>query len=83
MVGGESRGGTIPEDLVRSIRVPTLALAGGASPEFFRSIADRIAELVPNGTLSVLEDQDHGAPAHVVAPVVARFCAVSGKTPVE
>ncbi|HMJ12608.1 MAG TPA: alpha/beta hydrolase [Polyangiaceae bacterium] len=75
-VMGESRGGTIPKELVRAIRVPTLVLAGGASPEFFRDIASQVAELLPNGTLSVLEDQDHAAPAEVVAPVVARFCAV-------
>jgi len=35
VMGDISRGGTIPEDLVRAISVPTLVIAGGASPDFF------------------------------------------------
>lgn len=72
-VMGDRRGGTIPQDLVRAIDIPTLVIAGGASPDFFRDIAARIAELLPNGTLTVLEGQDHGARAEVVAPVVTEF----------
>ena len=48
-------------------------LAGGASPPFFRDTADRIVTMLPAGTLTVLEGQDHDAPADVVAPVVASF----------
>jgi len=70
---GDPQGGTIPVDLVRAIDVPTLVIAGGASPEFFRDTATRIAELLPNGSLTVVEGQDHGAPAEVVAPVVEAF----------
>ena len=73
---GDSQGGTIPQDLVRAIDVPTLVIAGGASPAFFRDTATRIAELLPNGSLTVLEGQDHGAPAEVVAPVVEAFLGV-------
>ncbi|MGH2546657.1 MAG: alpha/beta fold hydrolase, partial [Actinomycetota bacterium] len=58
---------------VRAIDVPTLVIAGGASPEFFRDTATRIAQLLPNGSMTVLEGQDHGAPAEVVAPVVEAF----------
>jgi pimeloyl-ACP methyl ester carboxylesterase len=74
-VMGDFSGGAIPEDLVRAIRVPTLVIAGGESPDFFREIASRIVELLPDGRLSILEGQDHGAPADVVAPVVAQFLA--------
>jgi pimeloyl-ACP methyl ester carboxylesterase len=73
VMGDTSRGGTIPEDLVRGISIPTLVIAGGASPDFFRDTASRIAQLLPNGTYTVLEGQDHGAPADVVAPVVTAF----------
>jgi len=73
IMGDYSRGGTIPEDLVRAIEIPTLVIAGGASPDFFRDTAARIAEVLPNGTYTVLEGQDHGAPADVVAPAVAEF----------
>jgi pimeloyl-ACP methyl ester carboxylesterase len=70
---GDSQGGTVPVELVRAIGAPTLVIAGGASPEFFRDTATRIAELLPNGNLTVLEGQDHGARAEVVAPVVEAF----------
>jgi pimeloyl-ACP methyl ester carboxylesterase len=73
VMGDISRGGTIPEDLVRAISMPTLVIAGGASPDFFRDAATRIAEILPNGAYTVLDGQDHGAPADVVAPVVTEF----------
>jgi len=76
VMGDFSRGGTIPDDLVSAISVPTLVIAGGTSPEFFRDTAARIAEVLPNGKHTVLEGQDHGAPADVVAPVVAGFFTV-------
>lgn len=73
VMGHTSRGGVIPEDLVHSIVVPTLVLAGTASPDFFRDAAERITELLPQGRYTLLEGQDHGAPADVVAPVVVEF----------
>jgi pimeloyl-ACP methyl ester carboxylesterase len=73
VMGEFERGGTIPEDLVEAIGIPTLVIAGGASPAFFRDTAIRIAELLPNGQHVVLEGHDHGAPADAVAPVVAEF----------
>jgi pimeloyl-ACP methyl ester carboxylesterase len=73
VMGDISRGGTIPEDLVRAISIPTLVIAGGESPDFFRDAAARIVEVLPNGKHTVLERQDHGAPADVVAPVVSEF----------
>jgi pimeloyl-ACP methyl ester carboxylesterase len=73
VMGDVNSGGTIPEGLVRAIGVPTLVIAGGASPDFFRDTAARIADMLPNGTYTVLEGQDHAAPADVVAPEVAKF----------
>jgi pimeloyl-ACP methyl ester carboxylesterase len=72
-MGELSTGGIIPEETVRSIGIPTLVLAGGASPDSFRDTARRVAELLPDGELVLLDGQDHGAPAEVVAPAVARF----------
>jgi pimeloyl-ACP methyl ester carboxylesterase len=69
----EFGGGTIPEDLVRSIGIPTLVIAGGESPDFFRDTAARIAALLPDANHAVLAGQDHGAPADAVVPVVAEF----------
>lgn len=74
-MGDLDAGGALPEGLVRSIAVPTLVLAGGASPAFFRTTAERLAALLPHAELAVLDGHDHGAPADAVAPVVARFAA--------
>jgi pimeloyl-ACP methyl ester carboxylesterase len=75
VMGDVERGGTIPEDVVRAVAVPTLVLAGGASPAFFRDTTERIAELLPDGRHEVLDGQDHGATASAVAPVVGAFLA--------
>lgn len=72
-VMGNRHGGTIPTDLVAAIPVPTLVITGGASPDFFGDTATRLTDLLPNGQLAVLTDQDHSAPADVVAPVVMQF----------
>ncbi len=60
VMGDISRGGTIPEELVRAIAIPTLVLAGGASPDFFRETAERIAALLEHGQYVLLAGQDHG-----------------------
>lgn len=56
-----------------SAGIPKHVIASGASPDFFRDTAARIAQHLPNGKYTVLEGQDHGAPADVVGPVVAEF----------
>jgi pimeloyl-ACP methyl ester carboxylesterase len=73
VMGDSSRGGTIPEDLVRAISVPTLVIAGDTSPRFFRDTAVRITKLLANSRYVVLKGQDHGAEAAAVASVVAEF----------
>lgn len=80
-VMGDFDGGRIPEDVVRTVTVPTLVLAGGASPDFFRAATDRITALLPDGALRVIDGADHGAPADVVAPVVAEFLGAPVTTP--
>jgi pimeloyl-ACP methyl ester carboxylesterase len=72
VMGNSTHGGAIPEDAVRSVTAPTLVIAGRSSPPFFRDTAERLNALLPNGTYVVL-DVDHGAPAEVVAPVIASF----------
>jgi pimeloyl-ACP methyl ester carboxylesterase len=80
-VMGDFEGGTIPEDLVRAVTVPTLVIAGGTSPDFFRETSDRLAALLPDATYVTLEGHDHGAPAEAVAPVVAGFLGGSRPSP--
>ena len=79
VMGDETDGGVVPEALARSIRVPTLILAGSATPEFFIDAAQRLARLIPGATYRLLEGQDHGAPAEAVAPSVVQFVA-SGRS---
>ncbi|WP_378735174.1 alpha/beta fold hydrolase [Nocardia brasiliensis] len=75
IMGDSDTGGVIPLDLVRAVDVPVLVLLGDASPEFFRNTATRLTQLLPEARLTVLEGQDHGAPAEFVAPPVASFLA--------
>ncbi|TDB92548.1 alpha/beta hydrolase [Actinomadura sp. 7K534] len=75
VMGDTARGGAIPEDLARAITVPTLLIAGSASPPFFRDAATRLTALLPNGEYTLLEGQDHAAPADQVAPVITSFLA--------
>jgi len=76
VMGDINRGGTIPEELVRAISIPTLVIAGGASPDFFRDTAARIVMILPHAKYTVLNGQDHGASADLVAPVVAEFFTI-------
>lgn len=77
VMGDASRGGTIPEALVRAIGIPTLVIAGGASPAFFRDTAERLVKLLPDGQHVLLEGQDHAAAPDVVASAVAAFLTSS------
>lgn len=75
VMGTGDTGGTIPEDRARSITVPTLVLAGDASPDFFQDTATRLTKILPNGHHVVLAGQDHAAPPDAVAPAVTAFLA--------
>ena len=74
---GTGEGGPIPEEVVRSISVPTLVIAGTASPQFFRDTAARIVVLLPAGTYSELEGQNHSPVAEASAPIVSDFLTSS------
>ncbi|HWJ61116.1 MAG TPA: alpha/beta hydrolase [Acidimicrobiales bacterium] len=65
--------GSIPADLLATIAVPTLVVAGTASPPFFLRTAEQVTALIPGATLERLEAADHGAPADQVAPAIAPF----------
>ncbi|TDC55118.1 alpha/beta hydrolase [Actinomadura sp. KC345] len=73
VMGNGTRGGAIPEDLARKVTVPTLLIAGDASPPFFRDTATRLAGLLPDARDTILKGQDHGATAEAVAPPVMTF----------
>ena len=65
--------GSVPVDRLAKIAVPTLALAGGASPAWAQASARAIAEAVPEGRHRVLAGQDHGVADDVLVPVLREF----------
>jgi len=56
-----------------SVSVPTLVLAGGASPAFMRHGAAVLTAVLPAATMQVLDGQTHGAAPDVLAPVLIDF----------
>ncbi|MEV5933565.1 alpha/beta hydrolase [Streptomyces sp. NPDC052079] len=67
--------GSVPRELLSSIGVPVLSIAGDASPAWMREAARAIAESVPRGTYRALEGQTHMVEPDVLAPVLAEFFA--------
>lgn len=73
VMGELTSGGALPEDEVAAIGVPTLVLAGGASPDFFRDTAARIANRLRDGRLQTLAGEAHEPTPAVVAAAVEAF----------
>ncbi|MEU5090714.1 alpha/beta fold hydrolase [Streptomyces sp. NPDC021356] len=65
--------GTVPRDLLASITVPVLSVAGDAGPAWVREAARQVARAAPQGTYRVLEGQTHAVEPEVLAPVLAEF----------
>ena len=63
----------VQETLVRSVRAPTLAIAGGASSPFMRETADALAQALPAGRSMTLEGATHDQVPAVLGPVLERF----------
>lgn len=51
---------TVPSDRFARIGVPTLVIAGGASPDWMRVSTQSVAAAIPGGRYLELEGQDHG-----------------------
>jgi pimeloyl-ACP methyl ester carboxylesterase len=64
---------SMPADRMAKIRVPTLAVAGGASPAWARSAVEALAATIPDAKQLTIEGQDHGVADEVIAPVLAEF----------
>jgi pimeloyl-ACP methyl ester carboxylesterase len=63
----------MPAARLADIRVPTLVLGGGNSPEWFHNAVCTVAEAIPGARYRFLEGQDHGAADDVLAPVLLEF----------
>jgi hypothetical protein len=71
VMGDVENGGAVPEDVAARVTRPGLVLVGGESPPFMVEVGRRLAHLLPEGRLQVLEGQGHVVPPDVLAPVVA------------
>ncbi len=69
------RGIPLPSDIGEAVRVPTLVLAGGKSPQWIQTGAESLAALIPSGDFATLSGQSHMVKAKATAPVVATFIA--------
>jgi pimeloyl-ACP methyl ester carboxylesterase len=63
-------GGLVPVERVARIGVPTLVLAGGASPPWAERAAAAVVAAVPGARRSVIAGEHHGVAAAAVAPVL-------------
>lgn len=66
-------GGSAPVERFARIDVPTLALAGRASPTWAAEAARVIASVVPGGKYRVLDGQDHNVADEAIASVLTDF----------
>jgi pimeloyl-ACP methyl ester carboxylesterase len=67
--------GSMPTDRFGMISVPTLVLAAGASPAWFRESAGAVAEAIPGARFGVLDGQTHVVAGEVLATAVRDFVA--------
>jgi pimeloyl-ACP methyl ester carboxylesterase len=67
------QGTTSPQGLCSSVRVPTLVIVGGKSPQWMQSGCELVAASVPDARLERLDGQAHMVKATATAPVVSGF----------
>ncbi|GAA3217952.1 alpha/beta hydrolase [Streptomyces sp. XM83C] len=65
--------GLLPRELLASVGVPVLSVAGGASPAWLPRAARDVAEAVPDGTYRELPGQTHMVEPEVLGPVLAEY----------
>jgi len=65
---------SLPTELAAAIMIPTLVVAGGASP-FMRAAAEALADALPHGQARILEGQTHDMVPSVLGPVLEEFLA--------
>jgi pimeloyl-ACP methyl ester carboxylesterase len=65
--------GAVPAERLASIAVPTLVIAGGASPAFMHNAARAVAHALPNAQYRTLEGQTHEVAPEALAPLLVEF----------
>jgi pimeloyl-ACP methyl ester carboxylesterase len=65
--------GIVPVERLAGLRIPVLAMDGGASPAWAADAAVAIEAAVPHGSRRTLRDQTHNVAPDLLAPVLAEF----------
>jgi pimeloyl-ACP methyl ester carboxylesterase len=65
--------GAIPRDVVKTITIPALVMAGEKSMDFINTTAKQLAGLMPNAEHKTLKGQMHQPKTEAVAPVLIEF----------
>jgi pimeloyl-ACP methyl ester carboxylesterase len=63
----------LPSGLVAAVRIPTLVIDAGKSPEVMHHAAQSLAEALPDGRNRTLEGQTHDIVPAVLGPVLEEF----------
>jgi pimeloyl-ACP methyl ester carboxylesterase len=73
ITAGPERTQAPPRDALSAIRIPTLVVGGGKSPEWARNAVAAAAEAIPGGRARTVDGEDHGISADAIAPVLIEF----------
>ena len=65
--------GSVPEDVVKAIGIPTLVMVGEKTMDFMHPTATRLATLIPNAQRTTLKGQTHQVKPEAVAPLLIEF----------
>ena len=67
------KGHVLPVALLKSIKIPTLVMHGGASSVQMRDAAQAITKYIPRAQILTLDGQTHGVSPKSLAPVLVEF----------
>jgi pimeloyl-ACP methyl ester carboxylesterase len=70
---GDTMSGSASLERWSSVTVPTLVLAGGASPSWQHHGVQALADILPQVQRRTLEGQDHGADPEILGAVLTEF----------
>ena len=73
LVKDNQRGKPLPAGRWQSVRMPTLVMDGGKSPQWMRNAMRALANVLPNATYRTLDGQTHMVKANAHVPVLTEF----------
>jgi len=66
---------SVPVERTAAVMAPTIVMAGAASFPFMRESAQSLAGALPNGTVRILEGQEHNVSPEAISEVLEEFFA--------